>query len=104
MVARLVTGLVGLGAALGAVGSLLRCVSDTLIRALPSLLFRNSLEGIVTCGDLALCVEVWEDDLEALVAACSSVALGLANRSSLDVETALLPAVLRLCDLRGCDL
>ena len=104
MVARLVTGLEGLGAALGAVGSLLRCVSDTLMRALASLLFRNSLEGIVTCGDLALGVK-GVDDLEAL-AACSSVDLGLANRSSLDVETARLPAVLRLCDLLGgcCDL
>ena len=92
-----------MGAALGVEGSLFRCESDTLIRALLSLFLRNSLEGIVTCGDLALCVE-GEDDLEAL-AACSSVDLGLASRSSLDVETALLPAVLRLCDLRGgcCD-
>ena len=103
VVARRVTGLAGLGAALGVEGSLFRCESDTLIRALLSLFLRNSLEGIVTCGDLALCVE-GEDDLEAL-AACSSVDLGLASRSSLDVETALLPAVLRLCDLRGgsCD-
>lgn len=108
VVARLATGLEGLGAAmdgLGVVESLLRCESDRLIRARLSLFLRNSLEGIVTgdCGDLALCVE-GEDDLEAL-AACSSVDLGVANKSSLDVETALLPAVLR-CGLRGgcCDL
>ena len=75
--------------------SLLRCDSDLALA-----LFRNSLEGIVTGGGdfLALCVPVAG---EAAVAACSSVDLGLASRSSLEVETALLPAVLlRCCGLR----
>ena len=94
VVARRVTGLLGLGAAAEAEAevSLLRCESDLALA-----LFRNSLEGIVTGGGdflALLCVA------EA-VAACSSVDLGLASRSSLEVETALLPAVLlRCCGLR----
>ena len=98
VVARRVTGLLGLGAAAAeaeAEVSLLRCDSDLALA-----LFRNSLEGIVTGGGdfLALCVPVAG---EAAVAACSSVDLGLASRSSLEVETALLPAVLlRCCGLR----
>ena len=72
----------------------MRCESDLAL-----VLFRSSLEGIVTGGGdfLALCVPVAGE----AAAACSSVDLGLASRSSLEVETALLPAVLlRCCGLR----